>query len=75
MSDTLDNGRRIRVLTVVDHSSRVSPIAEGDVPLSGSRVVEALEQAIAVYVWPKFLYVDNGPGFSGQVLNPGALWA
>jgi putative transposase len=69
MSDTLGNGRRIRVLTVVDHFSRVSPVVEVDVSLSGSRVVEALERAIAVYGWPKMLCVDNGPEFSGRVLD------
>ena len=46
MSDTLGNGRRIRVLTVVDDFSRVSPVVEVDVSLSGSRVVEALERAV-----------------------------
>jgi len=55
MSDELGNGRRIRVLTVVDHFSRVSPVVEVDVSLSGSRVVEALGRAIAIYGWPKTL--------------------
>lgn len=69
MSDTLGNGRRIRVLTVVDHFSRVSPVVEVDVSLSGGRVVEALERAIAAYGWPQTLCVDNGPEFSGRVLD------
>ena len=69
MSDTLGNGRRIRVLTAVDHFSRVSPLIEVDVSLSGQRVVEALERAIERYGWPKTLCVDNGPEFSGRVLD------
>ena len=69
MSDTLGNGRRIRVLTVVDHFSRVSPVVEVDVSLSGGRVVEALERAIAAYGWPKTLCVDNGLEFSGRILD------
>jgi putative transposase len=69
MSDTLGNGRRIRVLTVVDHFSHVSPVVEVDVSLSGGRVVEVLERAITVYGWPNTLCVDNGPEFSGRVLD------
>ena len=69
MSDQLGCGRRIRVLTVVDHFSRVSPVVEVDVSLSGSRVVEALRRAIVTYGWPKTLCVDNGPEFSGRVLD------
>jgi len=44
MSDTLSCGRRMRVLTAVDHFSRVSPLVEVGVWLSGHRVVEALER-------------------------------
>ena len=69
MSDQLGCGRRIRVLTGVDHFSRVSPVVEVDVSLSGSRVVEVLRRAIAAYGWPKTLCVDNGPEFSGRVLD------
>jgi len=69
MSDTLGSGRRIRVLTAVDHFSRVSPVVEVDVSLSGSRVVEALERAIGTSGWPTTLCVDHGPEFSGRVLD------
>ncbi len=64
MSDQLGCGRRIRVLTAVDHFSRVSPVVEVDVSLSGNRVVEALGRAIATHGWPKTLCVDNGSEFS-----------
>jgi putative transposase len=53
----------------VDHFSRVSPVVEVDVSLSGSRVVEALGRAIATHGWPKTLCVDNGPGLSGRVVD------
>lgn len=49
MSDQLSCGRRIRVLTVVYHFSRVSPVVEVDASLSGHRVVEALGRAIATH--------------------------
>jgi putative transposase len=69
MSDTLGSGRRIRILTVVDHFSRVSPVVDVAPSLPGSRVVAALERAINVYGHPQMLCVDNGPEFSGRVLD------
>jgi putative transposase len=75
MSDTLGNGRRIRVLTSVDHFSRVSPVVEVDTSLSGKRVTEALERAVKAYGLPKVICVDNGPEFAGRALDPGAPWA
>ncbi len=69
MSDTLGSGPRIRVLTVVDHFSRVSPAIEVDTSLSGRRVIEVLERAAARYGLPKIICVDNGPEFSGRALD------
>jgi putative transposase len=72
MSDTLGSGRRIRVLTIVDHFSRVSPGVEVETSIPGSHVVEALELASLKYGLPKVIYVDNGPEFTGKALD---LWA
>jgi hypothetical protein len=47
MMDTLLEGRRIRVLTVVDILSRFSPIIEADHTTNGARAVAALERAIS----------------------------
>lgn len=74
MSDTLGCGRRIRVLTAVDHFSRVSPLIEVDVSLSARRVVEALERACQSVGYPQILCVDNGPEFTGRVLDQWAHW-
>lgn len=69
MLDTLGSGRRIRVLTIVDHFSRVSPAIEVDVSLSGRRVIEVLERAAEQHSLPKTICVDNGPEFSGRALD------
>ena len=69
MSDTLGSGRRIRVLTSVDHFSRVSPVVEVDTSLSGRRVIEALERAVRAYGLPTVICVDNGPEFAGRALD------
>jgi putative transposase len=69
MSDTLGSGPRIKVLTVVDHFSRVSPAIEVDTSLPGQRVIEVLERAAVRYGLPKTICVDNGPEFSGRALD------
>ena len=69
MSDTLGNGRRIRVLMAVDHFSRVSPVVEVDTSLSGQRVIKALERAVKAYRLPKVICVDNGPEFAERALD------
>lgn len=69
MSDMPGSGLRIRVLTIVDHFSRVSPAVEVDTALSGRRVIEVLERAATRFGLPKTICVDNGPEFSGRVLD------
>jgi putative transposase len=69
LSDTLGSGPRIRILTVVDHVSRVSPAIEVDTGLSGRRVVEVLERAAAQHGLPKIVCVDNGPEFTSRALD------
>lgn len=69
MSDTLGNGPRTRVLTIVDHFSRVSPAIEVDTSLSDWRVIEVLERAAEQYGLPRTICVDNGPEFSGRALD------
>lgn len=69
MSDTLGSGPRIRVLTIVDHFSRVSPAIEVDTSLPGRRVIEVLERAAEQYGLPRTICVDNGPEFSGRALD------
>lgn len=47
MADQLFNGQRIRVLTIVDIFSKVSPAIGVGFSYKGSDVVETLEQAVA----------------------------
>lgn len=72
MTDALADGRRFRVLTLVDNFSRVSPALEADFSLTGQRVVAVLD-ALAVHASkPKVLQVDNGPEFISKALD---AWA
>jgi len=44
VADRLVDGQQIRMLTLVDNFSRVSPAIEVDFSLTGKRVVEVLER-------------------------------
>jgi putative transposase len=72
LSDSLADGRRFRVLTVVDNVSRVSPAIEVGVSLTGERVVRLLEGLRATVGTPQRIAVDNGPEFVSKALD---AWA
>jgi putative transposase len=59
MVDSFIDGRRFRVLTVVDIFSRHSPIIEADTSLNGTKVVAALERAAKRFGYPQVMQVDN----------------
>ena len=72
MADALACGRRFRVLTLVDHFSRVSPAIEVVFSLTGQRVSEVLGRLAISYGLPKLIQVDNGPEFISKALD---AWA
>ena len=72
VSDNLFNGRRFRVLTVVDNFSRECPVMEADHSLTGQRVVMVLDRIALVRGLPQVITVDNGPEFISKALD---LWA
>lgn len=68
--DALENGRRIRCLTIVDDYSRTCLGIVVDSSLSGRRVCEELSLLMSLYGKPTRLLSDNGPEFtSNQVLS------
>jgi putative transposase len=69
MSDELFDGRRIRLLTIVDNFTRESPAIEVGTSIGGHRVVEVLERAARQRNLPKTIRVDNGPEFTSKVLD------
>jgi putative transposase len=72
VSDSLVNGRRFRVLTVVDDLSRECPVLEVDHSLTGNRVTRTLERIALTRGLPEVITVDNGPEFISKALD---LWA
>jgi len=72
VSDSLYNGRRFRVLTVVDDLSRECPVLEVDHSLTGQRVARVLDRIALTRGLPEVITVDNGPEFISKALD---LWA
>src|SRR4029078_11385113 len=69
LSDSLADGRRFRVLTIVDTVSRVSPAIAVGVSLTGERVVAVLERLNHTTGTPARIAVDNGPEFISKALD------
>ena len=69
MSDELFDGRRIRVLTIVDNFSRESLATEVGQRFKGKDVVRILTRLAAQRGLPKTIRVDNGPEFTSKALD------
>lgn len=72
LSDQLFNGRRIRILTIVDAFSRLASAIDVRPHYCGTDVVETLERVTRVYGMPQAVRLDNGPGFISKAPD---LWA
>jgi putative transposase len=72
LADGLVDGRRFRVLTIVDNVSRVSPAIEVATSLTGERVVAVLERLRRTVGVPDRIAIDNGPEFVSKALD---AWA
>ena len=70
VSDTLSDGRRFRILCVVDDFSRECLATVVDTSLGGVRVVRELELVVNQRGWPHTIVSDNGTELtSNAVLN------
>ena len=72
VADRLSDGRRIRSLTIVDIFTRESLAIEVGPSLKGEDVVRVLNRLKQARGAPKVLFCDNGPEFTGQMMD---LWA
>ena len=69
MRDSLADGRKFRVLNIVDDFSRENPAIEVDSSLPGRRVVRTLEWLRELRGLPEEIVTDNGPEFTGRALD------
>ena len=70
--DQLATGRKLRVLTILDIFSRVSPALEPRFNFSGADVVRVLEGVCKEVGFPATIRVDQGSEFVSRDLD---LWA
>jgi len=69
MSDQLFDGRRLRLLTLVDNFTRESLAIEVNDHIGAHKVVEVLMQVGKDRKYPRAIRVDNGPEFISKVLD------
>lgn len=68
MGDTLYDGRCYRTLNVLDEGNREALAIEVSTSLPSARVVQVLEQLVAMHGAPARLRCDNGPEFIAAAL-------
>lgn len=69
MSDSLSDGRKVRLLNVLDDFNRQSLAIEVDTSLPAIRVVRVLESLLAERGKPANIRTDNGPEFISNTLQ------
>jgi putative transposase len=69
LSDSMTDGRTLRVFTVVDDCSKLSVALVCDVSLPAARIVRELDKAIELYGKPAAFRSDNGPEFIAKVFD------
>jgi putative transposase len=75
VADTLSDGRRFRILCIVDDFSRECLATVVDTSLSGVRVVRELEQLIRERGKPKIIVSDNGTELTSVAVLRWGSWA
>ncbi len=69
MSDSLVDGRRFRLLNIIDDFNRESLAIEVDNSLPALRVIRVLERLLDQRQKPESIRVDNGPEFISEKLK------
>ncbi|SUA78818.1 Transposase and inactivated derivatives, IS30 family [Pandoraea pnomenusa] len=67
--DQMLDGRRFRILTVIDQWSRESVCLEANFRQTGRAVGQALDRSALLRGWPESITVDNGTEFTSRALD------
>lgn len=67
MSDALEDGRKVRILTVIDDYNRQCLKIQCGISICGDRVVRILNELVEQYGKPMQIRTDNGPEFTSHV--------
>ena len=74
MADTLFDGRKLRLLTIVDNFTRESLAIEPGQYFKGEQVAEVLSRLIRERGKPESIWVDNGTEFTSRAMDQWAYW-
>jgi len=69
LSDSLWNGRKFKVLTVIDTFTKECLATEADTSINGERVTRVLDWLTLARGCPEVITTDNGPEFAGKTLD------
>jgi putative transposase len=69
MSDALTDGRRIRILNIIDDYNREALAVEAGIGFPSNKVIRVLEHLGEEVGLPKRIRVDNGPEFTSNVFQ------
>ena len=71
MSDSLSDGRRVRMFNVIDDYNREALAVELGLSFPAARVTRVLNQLEEEIGLPKVIRVDNGPEFISKEFTAG----
>ena len=74
MADNLADGRKIRLLTIVDNFSRECLALDVASGFKGTDVAQALTRVVSKRGKPRQIRCDNGPEFISKALDQWAYW-
>ena len=69
MTERLENGRKVRLLVVIDEFTRECLALDAARSFKGKDVVEVLRYLFAVRGCPKYIRSDNGPEFVSEAVQ------
>ena len=70
MEDRLEDGRKLRVLNIIDDYNREALVCEGAMSFPSKRVIRTLNRLRNERgCWPKNIRLDNGPEYIAQALQ------
>ena len=67
--DALADGRRLKILTVVDDYTRQALVVDVHRAISGAHVTRILDQVATFRGYPRAIRTDQGPEFTGRALD------
>ena len=69
MHDSLHNGRKLRILPIIDTYTKECHRIEVDTSIGGKRVASVLSEIASVRGLPEHIVVDNGPEFISNAMD------